>query len=502
VLLPLLAIFTLLACVIIISPKKELWVDEAYSLRVLTDPSLRHMLNALANGVDGGLPLYYVLAHAWAKLFGTSLMSLRLFSSLLMCVGVLALWVALRRAYSLVAVSLAIFAGVANCEIVLRQEIDVRFYGLYFACSALVVLAVESQANEAFSLRAVFLAIGAHAALLLSHPLGILYSAASIFGLVLSDWRHAKLRWPIYGALLSSWLVLLVWLRPIIRIFDLVQPRNWVSTPNWSTIQDFAMQWSPALLGTVAALVVMRLVSRQGASKSDDKHPAILFWQGMAFLLVPVAVAIKSNLGSSLFLDRYFLPSAIGVAVFVADFADRLLRRRQLSSVSIAVWLLAVATLAAMPIRKALASGIIQYQWLDGSLQRSFPGLPVLVEDANAFMPLDYYSAEHGRPYFYVLDWQAALDSPSAHATLQYKLMRNGRSVGYNQDRILDGDRAACRFERFVVLNSRGLSWFEERVMDDPGMKVELVGQLPFPDPAPSQVYLVTRNYVNSCPKP
>src|ERR1035441_7911671 len=90
--LPLLTVLVLLASCVLGSAKKEIWIDEAYTLQVITDPSLPHMMHALANAVDGGMPLYYILAHAWGVAFGTSLSTLRLLSSIFVCAGVLLLW--------------------------------------------------------------------------------------------------------------------------------------------------------------------------------------------------------------------------------------------------------------------------------------------------------------------------------------------------------------------------------------------------------------------------
>src|ERR1017187_1395451 len=114
--LPLLTVLVLLASCVLGSAKKEIWIDEAYTLQVITDPSLPHMMHALANAVDGGMPLYYILAHAWGVAFGTSLSTLRLLSSIFVCAGVLLLWSTLRRAYAAWAVSLAIVATTVTSD--------------------------------------------------------------------------------------------------------------------------------------------------------------------------------------------------------------------------------------------------------------------------------------------------------------------------------------------------------------------------------------------------
>src|SRR5208283_2295236 len=63
--LPIVFIAVLVTCCILMSPKKEIWVDECYALQVVTDRSIHHLVSALALGVDGGMPLYYLIAYAW-----------------------------------------------------------------------------------------------------------------------------------------------------------------------------------------------------------------------------------------------------------------------------------------------------------------------------------------------------------------------------------------------------------------------------------------------------
>src|SRR5664279_6585640 len=80
--LPLLTVGVLLTACVLGSARKEIWIDEVHTLVVTTDHSVPHMMHALANAVDGGMPLYYLLAHGWGLLFGNSLLALRLLSSM------------------------------------------------------------------------------------------------------------------------------------------------------------------------------------------------------------------------------------------------------------------------------------------------------------------------------------------------------------------------------------------------------------------------------------
>jgi uncharacterized membrane protein len=230
--LPLLTVAVLLTTCILGSAKKEIWIDEAYTLQVITDHSLPHMMHALANAVDGGMPLYYLVAHGWGVVFGTSLLALRLLSSLFVCAGVLLLWHTLRRAYTAWAVSLAVAATSVTSALLLHQNVEARYYGLYFACAALVfALHVRLASTPIPFHRLVLAAMLANAALIVSHPLGVLYSGAAIAGLTLTDYRSGRLRWSLYASLAASWLLLLAWIGPILKVHDLAVPRNWTPIP-------------------------------------------------------------------------------------------------------------------------------------------------------------------------------------------------------------------------------------------------------------------------------
>ena len=205
-LLLLLTILSLLISCVLISPKKELWVDEGYALQVITDRSTPHLLRALANGVDGGMPLYYLIAHGWSLLFGSTLLCLRLLTSLLICVGVLVLWNGMRRFYSAAAVAVGIPLTLLTSELLLSQNAEIRFYGLFFACAALVIVLHSRLSEGQASPKLIIGAVLANVALLLSHLFGVLYSGVGIAALVFSDYRKGHLRWRLYAALLSSWL--------------------------------------------------------------------------------------------------------------------------------------------------------------------------------------------------------------------------------------------------------------------------------------------------------
>ena len=287
--------------------------------------------------------------------------------------------------------------------------------------------------------------------------------------------------------------MLLLWLKPILKINDIAQPHNWIPRPSVEMMAKFIAAvslgfWAGLLFGVVV-LVLHKRLPRQ----TPDVRSNAMLYQAIAFLLVPVGVAALSWIGPALFMDRYFLPSVLGEAVILTHVLDRILSKTRVAVFWQVARVLTILAVLAWPIyRNSIAPKIITSEWLDRSLPRD---IPVLVEDANTFVPLSYYAQQSGRSYYYVLDWEAALHSSSLHATVQSKLMRNAKASGYGNGRILDVREADCRFDTFVVLDSPGLSWFEDRILNNSAFDSKKVGDLGFGDPGPAHVWLVRSLY-------
>ena len=489
--LPLAAVACLVTSCFLVSPKKELWVDEGYSLRVLTDKSLFHAMYALTRGVDGGMPLYYVVAYLWAKVFGSSLLVLRLFSCIGICAGVLVLWKTMRGIYSGVSVALGVLAAVVTSALVLTQTVEIRYYGLYFASAATVLAVHRRLVQRTPGTGLVLFAVVAHGALVMSHPLGVLYSGVAILALLVSDSRNRTLRLGLYARLCASWLTILAWIRPILNVYDIGRPHNWLVPPGFGEILSF-FSISPFVPISILLCVCLAAINPEG--RPDDKRePAsgAMTLHAVGYLLVPIVVAITSWLLSPLFYDRYFLPSTLGAAMVLAHVVDSILPSKRLIFSQRLGVLVLVLVMLVWPVWTGWRTPKNEkFETLDRTLAK---GVPVVVEDGNFFIPLTYYTGQKPSPYYYVLDWESAWDSPSRHATVQYKLMRNAKAVGYAKDRIIESRDALCSFDRFIVLDTPSISWFEERVLPNRNFHVENVGYLGFPEPGPSHIWMVTR---------
>jgi hypothetical protein len=152
------------------------FIDEAYSFNLATDKSLTHMFAALRNGADGSFPLYALLVHGWAKIFGSSELSLRLNSGLFVLLFVWHSGNRLSRYFPSPMAALAILFALSEANFI-YYALQARFYGLVIFLFSLCFwstwdLIRSSNNTHWHRLR--------HATicgiLCLSHPLGLVYT--------------------------------------------------------------------------------------------------------------------------------------------------------------------------------------------------------------------------------------------------------------------------------------------------------------------------------------
>jgi len=470
-------VLVLLVSCLLGSAQKDIWLDEGFTLQLLTDRSLPHMMHALANAADGGMPLYYLLAYAWGSIFGTALLSLRLFSSLFVCAGVLLLWSTLRKCYSVLAVALSIAATTITSGLLLHQNAEARYYGFFFACAALVFamhfhLTQEPQPSR----KLIACAIAAHVALLMSHPFGMLYSAMAIAALVFSDHRWGKLRWRVYVALAASWLVLLLWIAPMVRLHDVAVPHNWPQPPTFVDVLTLYAFGSPCLAFAILFAIGLSALAPARDKQEQPSDSSALLACAVAYLIPPLIVAMISLGDSSLFVDRYFIPSLIGVAALVASLFESRLRAVKLNVAFEIAWLLVFLAFLSWPILAFQNHTDTPLRMIDQNLP---PNTPMIVTEGQVFLNLTYLSNRPSRPYYYPLDWNSAVHSPTRAITVIYKLLNNAKAAGYASDRILDAEQLRCSFDHFFVLDHPGYGWFQQRIVRNPDYTAQHIGDLP-----------------------
>ena len=473
---------SLLLSAVLWSAHKQVWMDEIFTWKEVSDRSLWHLYHAILHGADGGQPFFYTTAWLWAKLFGTGVLTLRLYSSVAICGALLVVWITLRRFYGLwsTAVGVLFFWGTSN--VVLDQNVEARFYGLYLLIVALTVnLFTRLAESDSPSRLLLFLSFVSQAALVLTHVLGVVFSGLILLALVLVDAAKRRFRIDVYLVYVAGWLALLLWVPAIRASMAAGKPHGWIAMPTVTDLRTaylfanslqwlrlfkrHSMEWEFQVVSRSAELCIylpllavfffgVRRVARMGWRSIASPRGSLLL---LAYLMLcaPIILFVLSMAVTPVFVPRYFLPSGIGLAIVLTSFADGAGADSQ--NRLRWIWVTIVALLLASPVLTVFAVGPINLGWayLDIPwVEQLVPkGLPVVAGSEEDFVKLMRLGTRPNGRYYFLLDWPAALVGPRAFV-LDYNLMKAYRENGYYADQIVDSHAFLCAHTDFVVLDA------------------------------------------------
>jgi len=524
-LVPLLGSLSLLISCRLISGKKYFWNDELFSYYLVADKSMSHMLVAFHDKINNSPPLYFILGWFWAHVFGASEVSLRLFSSVSMCIALWLLWLTLRRRYGFYAGSIGVLVVFCASTVVLWQNAEARMYGLFMATAALCFFLYDAACrNEQPSGRLLAGTMLAHIALVNSHLFGLLYSGVFLLAFILTDWRFKRLRIRLYLTIVLSWLSLLPYLPSFVNQADAGKPRSYPPIPNLSDLIIFTGM-SPSSMVSLLVIVALLLVglawlvydvkllrgcdaTGHFSRKADSEVPLLV--AAYLLLALPSFVWIISRLIKPIFVDRYMIPNAIAWTVFLAFAVVRLIpciwRGQQITRLSSELSTLIARTLVLIFIAVLLAYPIVSAKryWRESlpgldDARFGYPDLPIVVQESHDFIMRAHYSPQSSR-YFFILDWPSAVAPASGiFGPEEYKQIEAlGRNYPKMQRQIMQSDAFLAKYDRFLVLDYldfdkrcppklKGLSsfftdihcpqWVEAKLLHNPQYKVEVLGQ-------------------------
>jgi hypothetical protein len=487
-------------------------MDEILTWKEVSDPSLVHLFHAIQHGADGGMPVFYTTAWVWARTFGTGILTLRLYSCVAMCGALLITWRTIRRFYGVFATGFGVLTMWGTSALLLDQNSEARFYGLYMLAVAIAVnLYARLTTEPAPRTRLLLLTTLCQAGLVLSHILGLIYSGLILLALILFDGRRHHLRLELYFRYAVGWLALLVWIPAIRASMAVGKPHGWIEMPSvrgllttylfqnsslWLSIlkdPSHIVLYMVVLCATVL-IVFVPLVSifllellrsvPLGRRINPDPESALLL-VAYALLSAPLVLFVLSRLITPVFIPRYFLPSGIGLAIVLAAFADRLGADTNLPrSAPRLVWVSIVFFLMISPVLSTLALQPVSLDtfYLDVSRLDSVvpPDTPVVVNWANDFLKIMRYSHGPLTHYYFMLDWPAALVEPTGMVA-HYHLMAAYRDNGYYARNIQASHLFLCSHRDFLLLDTEKQSWFKLTIMNMPQFEWRVVDSFDAP---------------------
>ena len=543
------ALISLLSSCILWSPYKQVWMDEIFTWKEVSDPSLWHLYYAIQHGADGGQPLFYTTAWLWAKAFGTGVLTLRLYSSIAVCMALLITWRTIRRFYGVWSTAFGVLVFWGTSGDLLDQNVEARFYGLYILAVAVTVgLYVRLLERPVPSRSLLILAFFSQVALVFSHVLGIIYSGLILLALVLFDGAKGRLRFKLYLVYAAGWLVLLFWVPAIRSSMAVGKPHGWIGMPTITDLRTsylFAdsLQWLRfymrqsreagfQIVSRTAEIVIyvplgvvfvlgIRRIRKSGWRVIADPKGAL---QLLAFILLsmPVVLFVLSHVVTPVLAPRYLLPSGIGLAIVLAASAQALGADRKVGSrrparlawTAIVLFLVispVLTVLAVKPLNQSLA--YLDVQRLEQTVPADVPVVAGWQEDFAKFMRLAHNPAR----FFFLLDWPTALQGPRTFV-VDYHLMQAYRANGYYSNNIQDNRDFLCSHPDFVVLDAPNANtldgannhspemnkpnWFDNNVRTKPEFGWRVIGSFDGPGVTRKLIDVHRRAPLDFCSQP
>jgi hypothetical protein len=519
------SLLSLLTSCILWSPHKQAWMDELLTWKEVSDPSLWHLYYAIQHGADGGMPVFYTTAWLWAKAFGTGVLTLRLYSCLTMCGALLVTWITIRRFYSMWATAFGVLAFWGTSGLLLNQNVEARFYGLFILTVAIAVnVYARLVIQPAPKPRLLVLSFLSQAALVLTHVLGIIYGALILLALIVSDAARRRFRPGVYLSYAAGWLALLVWVPAIRASMAAGKPRVWIMMPTFKTLmatylfEDFdpwlgllqrhskeatfqmvrhATEWMILIPLTLIVLLGLRRLAT--SQQRTGSAPNAFLLVGYLLVATPVVLFVLSHLISPVFVSRYLLPCGVGAAIILADFADEFGAGTQTSSRL--VWGSIVLFLVICPVATTLAlppldtrGQYLDVQQLDHVVP---PNIAVVAGWQEDFSKLMRFSDDPTR-YYFLLDWPAAVAGPRGFV-LDYHLMKAYRDSAYYAKNIRDSQAFLCTHPDFLVLDVEGHSWFDMTIRRMPQFEWKVIDAFEAPEAKRTLIAVHRRAALDFC---
>jgi mannosyltransferase len=322
----------------------DLWLDEAQSVAIATQPSLGGVLAALRE--DGAPPVYYLLLTAWTSVFGTSDVAVRALSGLASVAALPLVW-ALGRRLGGPATGAALLLLLATNPFAIRYATETRMYSLIVlltAAGGLALLRVlDRPGRGAQAVLALLTGL-----LLLTHYWALFLVAALGGGLLLRAWRGPRAQRPALvraiTAGLAGGLLFLPWL-PVFLFQMQHTGAPWAAAVHPRDLAGIIGVWSMSgsFTGSLLLLVMLALVVLGVAGRPGENRSVVVDLRGLepgrtlaALVGATLLLAFLAGLSGGAFAGRYtsvvLVPGLLVMALGLRAFSDPRLRRGVLAA--------------------------------------------------------------------------------------------------------------------------------------------------------------------------
>jgi hypothetical protein len=494
-LLPLAVGVGLVIHTVVMSPRKFFWADEIFTWHLVAAP-LSRMLRATTDTINASPPLYFVLGWIWTRLFGLTVLSLRLLSTLAAALAAVVMFAVLRRSFGVPAALIGVAGVFWTQPEILHQSVEARFHVLPLLELAAALWLMQAVVRRRKASRGLLWASAAvHASIVMTHYFGILYAPWIVLGGVASRMWRRRSPWPALIPPLVGWATLVPWWPALHKHIEMGRPTTWVPVPDSKAFLSFYKAQLPGLTPKVwvalAALAVASLVF--GALMGKRRAVSLRRWCGSAdaarllagvgFLLVPVVVYALSRRegGTSVWLARYMIPTSLGVSVVLAQLAGLAFRYRVRGSRAPALTRRSAALQCSVLAMLLSGPALALVEAPRGPMEmppsdRALPSAPdggIVVEHIHVFLYWNFYS-ERPRQYAFLVDPEVGRIEGGGGPLNEKNMDALGREFPEqfaNVSRVQD--YLASRDDFLIVLSDGVLA---RRIAADPAWDVQMIG--------------------------
>jgi hypothetical protein len=387
--------FTLLYLVptMYIAAHKLFWDDEFFTLYLSTTPSLHELLRALATGADQHPPVFYLVTHSAAALFGTGPISVRLPAILGFWLGCISLYAIARKflapVWGLVAILLPLTSGAYY------YASEARGYGIMLGFSCLATLAWVNASHEYRRRLYIPLLAASLALAICGHYYAVLTCAVLACGELVRTAVRRKIDVPIWIALCLSGL-------PLIAFFPILHSAHGYSEHFWALpVWSDLLNYYPDLLGhsldvVIGSLGVSLLVRAmlERDSRDEWEEPPLSPWVAVVFVLIaalPLPTMVLAKFATHGYTPRYALVAIAGVSLLLCFCLARLSRRPTLVAAATVACSLFVFYMNARDLILRNQSTLKDVQTDVIRLDRTGAG-PIAIPEITVFHRLSFYA--------------------------------------------------------------------------------------------------------------
>lgn len=282
------------------------WLDEYFTFLLASDSHPSHMVTALRHGLDGMPPYYYALAHAAQMLIGGDpIAAYRICSLGFICLGLIALYAALRYVMSPVPALAAVLAFWAHPRL-MALVFEGRPYMLWLAGVALCAWAIRIRGRPGMIF--LFLASAFTCAM---HYFGIVTVYLLFCGELFAGPGNLRRRlWRIAPGVIGSF--------SIAPFVPLLIEQTRVFKPGWE--EPLSLSVAGNLIQQVfyslplVLIAVCWAVGRLQGRKMIERQSLARLAGLLSFCFLPAIFFAGSMLGSAFTIDRYYTATTLGIA--------------------------------------------------------------------------------------------------------------------------------------------------------------------------------------------